>query len=183
MPARFCLSAAALVVLILSVTQSCGRSSPVPVAQTHSARKLKPVDGDIVMEAVRRGRTYVPAYSSIYWGAEAGGAAEDVVDLAVTMSVRNTSGSKPVIVESVRYYDSEGKVIREYVARPAVLPPMASAEFLVQRFDRTGGPGANFLVDWTVSAEADDPLLEAVMVGQHGSAGLSFTSPGKAVKR
>lgn len=161
---------------------SCGSQRPAPVAETSSARKLEKA-GPKALEKHRRGRTYVAAYSSIYWGADSDMAVA-VVNLGVTLSVRNTSTSHPVILESVRYFDSEGKMVREHLAAPSVLPAMASAEYVILRQDRAGGPGANFLVDWAVPQDdAEDPFIEAVMVGQHGSAGISFTSPGRATRR
>ena len=41
----------------------------------------------------------------------------------------------------VRYYDSVGKHVRDYLDRPSTLPTMGSVEFVVQRSDTTGGPG------------------------------------------
>ena len=48
--------------------------------------------------------------------------------------------------------------------------------------DSCGDPGANFLVQWAGSSYMDEPLIEAVMVGQTGTAGISFTSSGRVLK-
>ena len=53
---------------------------------------------------------------------------------------------------------------------------MGSVEFVIQRSDTTGGPGANFLIRWHAAAVVDEPLAEAVMLGQSGNAGVSFVS-------
>jgi hypothetical protein len=127
---------------------------------------------------VRR-TVYVPVYSSIYWGVDTG---RDVVDLAATLSVRNVSAQHAVIVHYVRYYDSGGRKLKDHVNAPAELAPLASAEFVVAQRDRSGGPGANFLVQWSGPTDVDEPLIESVMVGQKGNAGLSFTSPGRTIK-
>jgi hypothetical protein len=38
------------------------------------------------------------------------------------------------------------------------------------------------LIGWAGPAEVDEPLIEAVMVGQSGNAGISFTTSGRVVK-
>ena len=79
----------------------------------------------------------------------------------------------------VRYYDSVGKHVRDYLDRPSTLPTMGSVEFVVQRSDTTGGPGANFLIRWHAAVAVDEPLVEAIMLGQSGDAGISFSSRGR----
>lgn len=129
-------------------------------------------------ESYRRGRTYVPIYSSIHWGFD-----NILADLACTLSVRNVSATDDLILESISYFDSSGKKVRQYVDRPSKAGPLLSLEFVIARKDRTGGTGASFLVDWAVPKNGDDPLIEAVMVGQQGNAGISFSSPGRVVQR
>ena len=81
----------------------------------------------------------------------------------------------------MRYFDSVGKHLRDYLDTPSTLPPMGSVEFVVQRSDTTGGPGANFLIRWHAAAAVDEPLVEAIMLGQSGNAGISFSSRGRTL--
>jgi hypothetical protein len=53
---------------------------------------------------------------------------------------------------------------------------------MVQQQDTSGGPGANFLVQWSGPTDVDEPLIEAVMLGQAGDAGISFTSAGRTIR-
>jgi hypothetical protein len=122
---------------------------------------------------------YVPVYSSLYLGLNV---RQPTVELSATVSVRNVSQTQPIVIEWVKYYDSSGKLIRNYLDKPAALPALSSVEFVVQRADVAGGPGANFLVRWKGPSGVDAPVIEAVMLGQSGNAGISFTSPGRAVK-
>jgi hypothetical protein len=140
------------------------RLQPAPAGPSTST------DGTIV---------YVPVYSSLYLGVSA---RAQTVDLAATVSVRNTSSVHPITLEWVRYYDSTGKQVRDYLDKPSALPPLASVEFVIQRSDAAGGPGANFLIRWNGPANIDQPLIEAVMFGQSGNAGVSFTSRGQVVR-
>lgn len=122
---------------------------------------------------VASGQTvYVPVYSHIY---AAGGVARL---LEVTLSLRNTDLDHPIVIDSIRYYDTEGRQLEEYLEAPVVLGPMASTDFLVEHRDRAGGSGANFLIDWTAEAVVTQPVMEAVMVNVEGNRAFSFVRPG-----
>jgi hypothetical protein len=139
--------------------------------------RLKPATSPIREPAVRR-TVYVPVYSSIYFGL----GRSDTVELAATVSVRNISSAYPLVLNRVLYYDSHGKMVREYIGNPSELPPLAAVEFVVQTRDPAGGPGASFLVEWAGTTDMDEPLIESIMVGQTGSVGISFTSSGRVTK-
>ena len=129
-------------------------------------------------ETKTSGAIYVPVYSSLYLGVVH---RVQTVELAATLSVRNVSDKHPLTLDVVSYYDSNGKQVRDYIDKPSTLPPMGSVEFVIQRSDKVGGPGANFLIRWHADAAIDEPLAEAVMLGQSGDAGISFTSRGRAL--
>jgi hypothetical protein len=116
-------------------------------------------------------------YSSLYVGVK-----HQMVELSATANIRNVSSQHPLVLNFVRYYDSAGIKVRDYIEGPSQLSPLATVEFVIQREDAAGGPGANFLVQWSGSADMDEPILDAVMLGQSGSAGVSFTSAGRTVK-
>lgn len=158
---------------------ACTAPPSDPARVGSASARLKPLSGEIPKDSVHR-RVYVSVYSSIYLGLEV---EHLMAELAATVSVRNVSQEGPIILTHARYYDSEGRAVRDYVNAPAVLAPMASVEFVVKRNDLTGGPGANFVIEWAGPAEMDDPIVEAVMIGQSGNAGFSFTSVGRTVKR
>jgi hypothetical protein len=150
-------------------------SEPV---HSSAAERLQPVAA--VSTAVTPGATvYVPVYSSLYLGLNI---KQRMAQLSATVSVRNVSAAHPIVIEWVRYYDSAGKLIRDYVDKPSALPPLGSVEFVIQRSDAAGGPGANFLIRWNGPVDVDEPLIEAVMLGESGNAGISFTSRGRVVK-
>lgn len=159
---------------------SCaGPAERNPVAVGSAASRLKPMEGPIPSDFPHR-RVYVSVYSSLYLGLEAD---HLMVNLAATVSVRNVSLERPMILTHARYYDSGGKPVRDYVQSPAELGPMASVEYVIKRDDLTGGPGANFVIEWAGPPDMDDPIVEAVMIGQSGHAGFAFTSVGKTVRR
>ena len=148
------------------------------VIHSSAAERLQPV-GSEPAALTAGGTVYVPVYSSVYLGLDV---KRQMVDLTATVSVRNVSVVQPIVIEWVRYYDSTGKLVRDYLKQPSSLPPLGSVEFVIQRSDTTGGPGANFLIRWKGPAAVDEPLIEAIMLGESGNAGISFTSAGRVVK-
>ena len=142
-----------------------------------AAERLQPITAAAGSAGIRR-TVYVPIYSSVYSGRDG---RQDAVQLTATLSVRNVSPRHPIAIESVHYYDSHGRPVREHLAKPAELAALASVEFVVKEADTAGGPGANFLVKWSGPSGVDEPLIEAVMLGQSGGPGISFTSVGRVV--
>ena len=122
-------------------------------------------------------RVYVPVYSSIYWGS-----GEMITDLSATLSIRNTDPERAILLLSVDYYDSRGERVRRYLSEASRLAPMGTLEFVIERTDAAGGAGANFLVEWGAADRAYEPVMESVMLGQIGSAGISFVSQGRPLR-
>lgn len=142
-----------------------------------AAERLRPVTTPAEESTVRR-TVYVAVYSSLYLGLDI---KQDMAELASTLSIRNVSPRYPVVLEFVRYYDSAGDLVKHHLPKPAELGPLASVEFVVKKSDTSGGPGANFLVRWSGPSQVDEPLIESVIVGRIGDAGISFTSQGRNV--
>lgn len=121
---------------------------------------------------------YVPAYSHVYSMTR-----DRQFDLSVTLSIRNTDLEYPIVVSSVRYYDNNGKLVKEYLDKPRRLAPMASADFFVAQMDRSGGLGANFIVEWAADQKVHEPVVEAIMIGILGNQSVSLISPGRVLSR
>lgn len=79
--------------------------------QGSAAVHLKPPLTPLPEPTVRR-MVYVPVYSSIYSGLDI---RQEIIELAATVSIRNVSAQYPVILNFVRYYDSGGNLVREYL--------------------------------------------------------------------
>ena len=120
---------------------------------------------------------YVPIYSEIYFFDKS-----RTLQLAATLSVRNTDLQHPIIINSVKYYDSDGNLVREHLENPLQLAPLASTDFIVNQNDRTGGSGANFLVEWVAETEVYEPIVEALMVSTSSQQGISFVSQGRVIE-
>ncbi|HZO55533.1 MAG TPA: DUF3124 domain-containing protein [Bryobacteraceae bacterium] len=59
---------------------------------------------------------YAPVYSSLYVGIK-----HQMVELSATASIRNVSSQHPLVLNFVRYYDSAGIKVRDYIDGPSQL--------------------------------------------------------------
>ena len=133
-------------------------------------------DSELIGPPVQGQTVYVPAYSHIYHSDGKPSL------LTITLSVRNTSLQHGIIVDSVRYFDTNGKEVKSYLKKPIKLGPLATTEFLVERDDTTGGSGANFLVKWTSDATVSAPVIEAIMIDTNTQQGISFARSGVVIE-
>ena len=127
--------------------------------------------------ALSAGHTvYVPIYSHIYSGLKG-----RPFELAATLSIRNTDPKHPVMLMSVKYFDSDGKLIKQYLDKSSELNAMATTRYILTEGNTTGGSGANFLVKWQSKTKINPPLIEAVMIGTRSGQGISFVSRGQVI--
>lgn len=137
-------------------------------------KKIQEVEPATVAFSPKAGQTiYVPAYSSVSISDN-----PHVFNLAINLSFRNTDQDATVIVKSVRYYDGDGTLVRNYTPRPIRIGPLASVDFFIKESDKAGGQSACFLVDWIAEDAVTDPIVEAVMIGTANTQGVSFTCQG-----
>jgi hypothetical protein len=120
---------------------------------------------------------YVSIYSHIYSGRKA-----RPFDLAAILSIRNTDIHQPVTIVSIKYYDTDGKLLKEYLDEPLELKALASTRYIIMEGDKTGGSGANFIVKWKSKIRVTTPIIEAVMIGTHSGQGISFVSRGQVIE-
>jgi Protein of unknown function (DUF3124) len=125
-----------------------------------------------------KGQTvYVPIYSHIYSGVKG-----RPFDLAATLSIRNTNTKNPITLVSVKYYDSDGKLVEDYLKKPKQLNALVSTRYIITEDNKAGGSGANFMVVWKSDQNLNPPIIEAVMIGTHSGQGISFVSRGQVIK-
>jgi len=164
------------VLLIISIVLLVSCSEPTtytPFAtgaqQTITGRDLRIVTGQMI---------YVPAYSEVLLGNDG-----RTHELVVTLAIHNTDLDTPIIVNSVRYHDTEGNLVRSYVDEPIEVAPLATTGFLVQARDSVQGWGANFIVEWGAEEAVYEPVVEAIMVSRSGTQGFSLLSLGRVISQ
>ena len=120
---------------------------------------------------------YVPIYSHIYSGMKG-----RPFDLAATLSIRNTDIKNPITLVSVKYYDTDGNLIKEYLDGPLQLKALGSTRYIITEADTSGGSGANFIVKWKSDTKVNPPVIESVMIGTKSGQGISFVSRGQVIE-
>lgn len=155
---------------------SCTPSeTPSPLDTTQTNSKLEVVNLDKFKVAM--GQTiYVPVYSYIYHDEQ------KAFNLAATLSVRNTDLTQPIVITTVRYYNSNGKLVKQYLQQPIQLEALASTDFVINRNNNSEGLGANFIVEWVAQTKVSEPVVEAIMIGTANQQGISWSSPGRVIK-
>lgn len=121
-------------------------------------------------------RVYVPAYSHIYSGNK-----EKPFLLTVTLSIRNIDPVNPITVTLVDYYETQGKLLKKHIGNPISVSPLESLRFVIPERDKSGGSGANFIVQWHAEKPVNQPIIESIMIGTQSQQGISFTSRGREI--
>ena len=119
---------------------------------------------------------YVPAYSHIYSGNR-----ENPFLLTVTLSIRNIDPKHQIKITAVDYYETQGKLLKKFLDKPVILDPVGSIRYIIPESDKSGGSGANFIVEWKSDKLVNPPVVESIMIGTKAQQGISFTSRGRVI--
>lgn len=126
---------------------------------------------------------YLPIYSHLYHGdvnPRTGKPSETLVSTHI--SIRNTDPVAGMKVVSARYYNTEGRLLREFLAKPQAIPPLGTYELYVPRSDSSGGSGANFIIDWVADKPVNPPLVEALHADIREARTLLFVTTARPIQ-
>jgi hypothetical protein len=140
-----------------------------------AAGNVRPV-GDSDLRLTQGQTVFVPAYSEIF--AEDGA---EVIHLTVTLAIHNTDLDTSIVLRTVRYYDTHGELVRDYLDAPVELGPLATTGYVIEEADTRGGWGSNFVVEWGAETEVYEPVIEAVMLNASFGRSISMISPGRVI--
>lgn len=87
------------------------------------------------------------------------------------------------MLTKIWYYDLKGRLLRKYNMEKIQLQPLETRNFVIEKKDKSGGPGANFIVEWISEFEVNSPIIEAVMISTRNNVGISFNSTGRVIKK
>jgi len=160
-----------LIGMLIALLAGCSEPSaqailPAPTLSADEVVDLNIVTGQLV---------FVPAYSEVI------SVPSPALQLSTTLAIHNTDPDDSIVVISVRYYNTDGDLVREFIDSPSELKPLATTGFVIPSDDTSGGWGANFLVEWVAEEPVYEPVIEAVMVSTRGTEGVSFISEGRVV--
>jgi hypothetical protein len=162
-----------IILLFISCTENTVTVEKKVIPQ---AAKFIPVDSNYSHKVAGQ-LVYVPIYSSIYNQYE-----ENLLHMTAILSIRNISPKGEIIIKRIEYYDTNGKLIKKYIGKPFSLGKMSTKDFVIAENELEGGTGANFLIEWEAKQKVSTPIIEAIMIGNLGTKGFSFSSRGKEVE-
>jgi hypothetical protein len=122
---------------------------------------------------------YIPSYSNIISGPPI----YMVVPLRSNLIIHNTDPSKPIIIDKIDHYDTDGKLVEKYLKEPLKLNPLGAARVVVKEPKRgEEGLGANFIVQWHADTQVTEPIIDCLMLGTLGNQGFSFSGVGRIIQ-
>ena len=124
---------------------------------------------------------YLPVYSHIYHGDQDKQGKPSQTLVSTHVSIRNTDPQASLKILYARYYDTEGKLVREFLRAPLIIPPLGTHELFVPRGDVSGGSGANFLIAWNAGEPANPPLVEALHADVQAARTLIFVTTARVI--
>jgi len=137
---------------------------------------LVPTPGFCQAAPAKSRTVYVPVYSMVYTGDRA-----IPVNLASTLSIRNTDPKKSIRIFSADYYSSAGQLVKRMLSKALVLGPLSSTNIFIKEKDTRGGFGTSFLVRWGGDAGVATPIIQCLNIGAYSGLGISFVTPGQEI--
>ena len=139
--------------------------------------------GGDLPEHLSGGQTlYLPIYSHIWHGDRVmQGKYPLKSQVSALVSIRNTSLKTPIQIVSARYFSTEGKLLKQFMARPVTIVPMGTHELFVEKQEAEGGSGANFIIQWQSEVATNPPVVEAVHADIKGHQTLTFVTTARPI--
>lgn len=128
-------------------------------------------------DSMESGTTYLSVYSHIYSLSE-----HITHDLTATISMRNINRYDTVFIQKAEYYSTKGELIRTYFDKLIFIAPLETVEIVIDQIDKEGGSGANFIFEWKMKHNLNEPFFESVMISTSGQQGISFTTQGRKIE-
>lgn len=161
-----------LIALTLLSFQSCESSDPNLNSKGKDVLQANQIFADKI-DLKYHDTVYVPIYSDIYAGSQ-----YVTFNLTATLSIRNTSLKDSIYINDIDYYNTDGDLVKHFLDKTLVLKPMQSIEYVIEEADKSGGTGANFIVNWGGMKKDLKPIIQGVMISIHRQQGISFVTEG-----
>ena len=162
-----------LLLLIIPFASCDTHQRKAPPAVVFHAESLTVPEGNV--KKVRGQVLYVPIYSNLPY------MEKKKYDVSAFLAVHNTDLTNQIKITKVIFFNTDGKVVKEFLSDARHLAPLATDIFTVAQEDQSG-TGANFIIEWISDSPVTEPLIESVMTNLTGTAGLSFLSHGKIIR-
>ncbi|MEQ8358080.1 MAG: DUF3124 domain-containing protein [Cytophagales bacterium] len=160
--------------MVVFILQACQNSSEISsIDPVNWNNRLINID---LNDSSEIASSYLSVYSRIYSQTE-----HKTHSLTSTISMRNTNRNDSIYILKAEYFDTRGNLIRTYFDKAIYIAPMETVEIVIDETDQEGGTGANFIFDWLVEPDKNEPFFEGIMISTSGQQGLSFTTQAKRV--
>ena len=126
---------------------------------------------------------YVPIYSSLLYGITGEKGDMGAIPFANILSIRNTDITRSIVIRSVKYYDADGKFLREEKSAQRALGPLASTNVFIPPKDITAGLGGSFIVEWASDTQVNSPIIEGINIYSLGVKMTTFSSRGQPIQK
>lgn len=127
-------------------------------------------------ERCRGQRIFLPVYSEVAYGDR-----RAVLNLAVTVMLRNLDANQSITLKRVDYLGVNGAVVRPFLSEARPLKPMAAETYVIRESDRAGGSSSGVLVEWESVEPVLPPLVEGVMVNGAYNQGMAFVTAARVL--
>ncbi|MFC4689896.1 DUF3124 domain-containing protein [Dokdonia genika] len=162
-------------IFALLFLSSC--EEPRKLSSTNADNWSKRTVKSALPESLEKGSTFLSIYSQIYMRSE-----KDEADLTATVSLHNPNLTERIFIDKAIYYNTHGEPIRTYFDKTIYINPMETVQIVIDGVDKAGGTGANFVFDWQINQNGNEPIIEAVMISTYGNQNISFVTTGKKIK-
>lgn len=118
---------------------------------------------------------YAPVYTYIETGKG------DVHRLEAVLGIRNSDPEHSITINSARFYNGKGNLVREYFDKgPVQLAPLEARTLTMRTSDLSRvDAAANFIVAWSAEVPVYEPIIDAVMFGFIDGQSITFKSVGR----
>ena len=125
---------------------------------------------------------YLPVYSYIWHGDRVVSKRYPLkTPVSVLVSIRNTNLKTPVRLFSARYFDTSGKLLKQFVATPVTIEPLCTHELFIEKQETQGGSGANLILQWDAAVPVNPPIVEAIHAEIKGHSTFTFVTRAQPV--
>lgn len=167
-----------ILILLLAITfiscknqESITENNSPPISISPETLKIPDTGGRKVKGQV----LYMPVYSNIPH------LKKQDYDLSAFLAIHNTDLIHQIKITKVDYFDTNGKLIKNFISSDQQIQPLATKIFPISKENQSGA-GANFLVEWIADQPVNEPLIESVMKDLSGNKGISFLSQGRIIR-
>jgi len=123
-----------------------------------------------------KGQTvYIPSYSNIIGDYQS-------IKLRANLIIHNTDQVHAITIVRIDNYDTDGKMVEQYLSKPVELKPLAATRITIKNPKKGDeGAGANFIVQWKSENKVTEPIVECIMVGSLGNQGHTFNTQERVI--